>query len=152
MRQMKVILVLSFYFLVVHQLVYSQGRKQRAFGCSDLKDILEKKEVVKHFRLDKVNGELIFVDTFHFFQCNQLTVNGKEIIFLDKYTEEISVGERSCFELENQNKIYLVLVSVKRNKGRYLLFIWMPNDNAIMKILLFKKRRLKIEIVERAVC
>lgn len=147
---MRIFLTLYFFFLVCTQLL-SQVTDQVTLGCSELKIILENEEVINHFRLQKVQNNITFVDTFRLFNCSQLTVNGKEIIFSDKYTKEISKGDESFKQLKDQSSRYIVLQFVKKIKGKYVLHLWQPNDNAFIEITLSKRKKNKIKISDTGV-
>jgi hypothetical protein len=148
---MRIKLLLYFIFLSYSPFVYSQNINQLKLGCSDLTVILENEEVINHFRLEKIKDFITFVDTFHLFDCSQLLVNDKEVVFSDKYTNEISKGDESFKQLKDQSNRFIVLQFVKRIKGKYILHLWQPNDNAFMEIILSKRKKVKIKIINTGV-
>lgn len=143
---MRIIMIIYFSFWTCTQLLYSQVTSQNALECMDLKVILENDKVISHFRLQKAKDYLSFVDTLHLFNCSQLTVNGKEIIFSDKYTNNILKGDESFKQLNEQNYKYIVLQYFKIINHKYVLHLWQPNDNAYMEIILSKRKKTRMRI------
>jgi len=143
---MKIIQFLYLIFLFCTNLLNAQSTNEGILECSDLRIILENKEVINHFKLAKAKNEIFFVDTFQLVNCKELIISNIKIIVLDKYTNEISKGDESFRQLDKNR--YLVIKNLKCVKNKYEIGIWQANDNAFMKLVYNKKRKPKIKIID----
>ena len=116
--------------------------------CSTVSSIFKNRKIIDHFRLKKLKSSVIFVDTFNFFECSRMMILGKEVIFTNTYSKDIADGERSYFNLKDQDQRYIVLKDLSKINEKYKLVFWQPNDNSAFTIeLTFKKSKTKIRLL-----
>jgi hypothetical protein len=138
---MKTLFLVIFFSTLVFN-TYSQDNEH--LNCEDLKIILNNEEFRNHFHLKKAKVNLFFIDTFKIFNCDHLTINEKEIIFSNKYSNEISKGDNNCRQLIED---YVVLQSIKKRHNNYYFTFWQPKDNAVIDLKLIKNKKPKVKVI-----
>ena len=133
-----------FLFLFFSLHLFNAYSQKGQLSCEDLGVIFNNKEFITHFHLKKTQDTLIFIDTFQIFKCNHLTINEKVITLSNNYTKEILKCEKSH---KSTNCNFIVLQSIRKRNNQYNLIFWQPKDNAVIDILLFKKKKPKIKII-----
>ncbi len=150
--------LIVFLLLVISSQSYSQTQQKDILDCDDLNTIFSNPDFANYYEA-YIKDTVLFVDTFRVFRrCNNLLIKGHPVVFLDKFTKEISRGDQSAEYFIKQRrtnpipftKRYIVVELFKKEKGRrYNLSFWQPQNNVSWRFYLYKRKRIKIKIYEK---
>lgn len=140
-----------FYFLVLLSInnIYSQdGNKgiikekyKGLLNCEHLKSMLKNDTAISLFFLGKSNSKIIFIDPWYLFDCDSLTVNNQEVIFLHEYSPKFFKGMMSVELLVVKSDRYITTFMFKKDKKEYKITLWCLNNNANITFNIYPKKK-----------
>lgn len=135
------------YSIINASFSFWEKEKPPPWGCDVLKAIFKEEGFINHFFLNRLepNDTLTLVDTLGAFCCDSIDLKVITCI-LNKYPNEIRMGDRSHKNLVGRRNRIIVVLQVKRKSCiNYEITLWQTNDNASIGLSLNpRSKRIRI--------